>query len=279
MHTIVDLHTHTNQSDGTNSPTQLIQLAKQIGLAGVAITDHDTIGGWEEAFAAGKKHNVLVVPGVEISSIWGDKDIHVLGYYVTPDDTFLSELDQLRNARNRRNVHMVDKLQQLGISITMEEVAARKVDQKTNIGRPHIAEVLMEKGIVTNMREAFDLYLGRDGKAYVNVPRISPHEAVRLIKAAKGVAVLAHPGLYNEDAIIDSLVQEGLDGIEAFHADHTLEMEEHYKKIGERYRLLITGGSDYHGVRNNEVFHEPLGSKGVTLSTVAQLEERARSLG
>lgn len=279
MHTIVDLHTHTNQSDGTNSPTQLIQLAKQIGLAGIAITDHDTIGGWEEAFAAGKKHNVLVVPGVEISSIWGNKDIHVLGYYVTPDDAFLSELDQLRNARNRRNAHMVDKLQQLGISITMEEVAARKVDQKTNIGRPHIAEVLMEKGIVTNMREAFDLYLGREGKAYVNVPRISPHEAVRLIKAAKGVAVLAHPGLYNEDAIIDFLVQEGLDGIEAFHADHTLEMEEHYKKIGERYRLLITGGSDYHGVRNNEVFHAPLGSKGVTLSTVAQLEERARSLG
>lgn len=279
MHNWVDLHTHTNKSDGTHSPREQVQLAKSSGLAGVAITDHDTIAGWEEALAAGVELGIKVVPGVEISSLWGDIDIHVLGYYVAADDTlFLNKLEQLRNVRNERNHRMVAKLQQLGIDITMDEVEKKKKDTKTNIGRPHIAEVLMDKGIVTTMKEAFDEYLGREGKAYINVPRISPHDAVKMIHEAGGVAVLAHPGLYPDDSIIEQLVALGLDGIEVYHADHGEEDEKRYLHIAKQYELLITGGSDYHGVRNRQVFHAALGSKGVTLSTVAQIEERARSL-
>lgn len=276
----VDLHTHTNRSDGMRSPKEQVLLAHQIGLAGVAITDHDTIAGWDEAIMTGKELGLKVVPGVEISSIWEGKDIHVLGYYVSANDHgFLKKLEELRTVRSRRNRLVIERLNQIGIHISIDEVNARKKDQQTNIGRPHIAEVLMEKGVVSSLKEAFDQYLGREGKAYVNVPRISPQEAVQLIKSAGGVAVLAHPGLYEEDHLIDELVELGLDGIEAYHADHTPEDEQKYEAIGKRYNLFITGGSDYHGERNGEVYHAPLGSKGVPLSTVEQIEERAGNKG
>lgn len=278
MQNKVDLHAHTNKSDGTRSPRELVLLAKEIGLAGVAITDHDTIAGWDEAIQTGKELGIQVVPGVEISSLWGDKDIHVLGYYVSATDAqFLTKLEELRNVRHNRNALMINRLNEIGVEITMAEVAAKKKDQKSNIGRPHIAEVLIEKGVVTSLKEAFDQYLGREGKAYVNVPRITPHNAVQLIQAAGGVSVLAHPGLYEEDDLIEELVSIGLNGIEAYHADHTREDEEKYEQLGRAHRLIITGGSDYHGERNGQVFHAPLGSKGITPSTVAIIEERARS--
>ncbi len=274
----VDLHTHTHKSDGTRSPREQVMLAKKIGLAGLAITDHDTISGWEEAIKTGEEEGIIVVPGVEISSLWGDKDIHVLGYYVSANNpSFLNKLDELRNVRHKRNQLMIDRLNEIGIEITMAEVATKKKDQLTNIGRPHIAEVLMEKGLVSSLKEAFDLYLGREGKAYVNVPRLTPHEAIQMIRSAGGVAILAHPGLYSEDHLIEELVSHGLDGIEAYHADHSHGDEVKYEELGKSHQLIITGGSDYHGERNGQVFHSPLGSKGVTLSTVAEIEERARS--
>lgn len=277
MQTRVDLHTHTNMSDGTRSPKEQVLLAKQIGLAGLAITDHDSIAGWEEALAAGHEYGIKVVPGVEVSSLWESKDIHILGYYLNDkDQNLLTKLEEIRNVRNKRNKLMIERLNQIGISITMEEVASRKQDRQTNLGRPHIAEVLIEKGVVQSMEEAFEIYLGRSGKAYVNVPRISPVEAVQLIKSAGGVAILAHPGLYEEDQIIEELVANGLDGIEVYHADHTREDEIKYEEYANKHQLIITGGSDYHGERNGKVFHAPLGSKGVTLSTVSLLEERAR---
>lgn len=276
----LDLHTHTNKSDGTHSPAEQVRMAKELGLAGIAITDHDTIAGWEEAMKTGEEIGVKVIRGVEISTAFHQQDIHVLGYFFnTPKDDFRMRLEELREVRTRRNERMIQRLQELGIEITMEEVYSRKKDKGGNIGRPHIAEVLMQKGIVSSMQEAFEKYLGREGKAYVQVERIRPHEAVRMIKAAGGVAVLAHPGLYDADQIIEELIHHGLDGIEVFHADHNKEDEEKYKAIAQQYGLLMTGGSDYHGERNGQVFHAPLGSKGVSLSTLAEMKERSRRLG
>lgn len=275
-----DLHTHTNKSDGTHSPEEQVRMAKQIGLAGIAITDHDTIAGWDEAIRVGDELGIMVIRGVEISTAWEQQDIHVLGYFFhSPTADFRKRLEELRTVRTRRNEQMIKRLQHLGIEITMEEVHARKKDDAGNVGRPHIAEVMMEKGIVSSLTEAFDKYLGRGAKAYVQVERITPHEAVKMIKDAGGIAVLAHPGLYRMDYIIDELVDHGLDGIEVFHADHTKEDEEKYEKIAQKYQLLITGGSDYHGERNGQVFHAPLGSKGVSTTLLAELVERGKRLG
>jgi predicted metal-dependent phosphoesterase TrpH len=276
MEPLIDLHTHTTCSDGTRSPREQVEYARRLGLYGIGITDHDTVAGWEEAMEAGKELNVLVVPGVEISSVWNGKDIHVLGYYLDPSDShFQKRLVELRNVRNRRNEMMVERLNQLGIAITIEEINAVKQKNGGNVGRPHIAEVLMKKGVVASIEEAFDKYLGRNGLAYVNPPRITPFEAVELILSAGGVPVLAHPGLYEEDQLIEELVGRGMAGIEAYHADHPPEEEQKYEQLGRRFNLIITGGSDYHGERNGKVFHAPLGSKGVPLSTVLELKKRA----
>lgn len=279
MRQLIDLHTHTTMSDGIHSPSELVRLAKERGLIGIAITDHDTTLGIETALAEGERLSLLVVPGVEISSVWKGKDIHILGYYINDrDDAFLRKLQELRNVRNRRNEMLLERLQELGMEISMEEVLAKKGDERGNVGRPHIAQVMVEKGYVASIQEAFDRYLGRGGKAYINPPRITPHEATRLILSAGGVPVLAHPGLYEEDELISDLIREGLVGIEVAHADHSPEMEEKYRTIAKENHLLMTGGSDYHGERNQEVFHAPLGSKGVSYEAVKLLQDAARRL-
>lgn len=279
MGDMYDLHTHTSFSDGTHSPRKLIALARELGLPGIGITDHDTVSGWEEAIRAGEEYGVKVVLGVEISSAWKGKDIHILGYCMRANDqTFLGKLDELRNARDRRNMEIVLRLNQLGIDISMEEVKKIKKANHGNIGRPHIAEVLIQKGIVSSVEEAFRLYLGREGAAYIQVPRITPHQAISMILASGGVPVLAHPGLYEEDQLIEELVSIGLMGIEAGHADHSRDDEIKYREIGKQYKLIITAGSDYHGERNGLVFHASLGSHGVSLSVVEEIEERAAEL-
>lgn len=270
----IDLHTHTVKSDGTYTPAELVRLAKEADLSGLAITDHDTIAGWEEALQEGERLSLLVIPGVEISSVWNGKDIHVLGYGMDGNDpSFLQRLEELRDVRHWRNKMLLHRLKELGMEITLEEVMAKQKDRRGNVGRPHIAQVMVEKGYLPSIQEAFDQYLGYGGKAYVNPPRITPHEAVRLILKAGGVPVLAHPGLYEEDHLIPELIEAGLMGIEAAHADHSAPMEEKYRRIAEEHRLIVTGGSDYHGERNGEVFHAPLGSKGVSSGTVQRLWE------
>ncbi|MEC0268495.1 PHP domain-containing protein, partial [Paenibacillus anseongense] len=192
-----DLHTHTTASDGTQRPAANVQMAHDAGLAAIAITDHDTVSGVAEALAEGVKLGIEVVPGVEISTVAGGQDIHVLGYYIQIDDIqFLERLASLRDTRNARNDMIIERLQQLGVEITMDDVLKEVANIKRKgdtVGRPHIAAVLLNKGYVSSISEAFDKYLATGAAAYANPPRIKPETAIQWIHEAGGKAVLAHP--------------------------------------------------------------------------------------
>ncbi|MFG6495217.1 PHP domain-containing protein [Fictibacillus sp. UD] len=268
-----DLHTHTTASDGTFSPAENIKRALEKGLGAIAITDHDTVSGIEEAMLEASKHpNFECIPGIEISTLYKGQDIHVLGYYIDyKDEEFLSVLTNLTSVRDKRNEMILQKLNKLGININNSELEAKRHGDG-NVGRGHIAEILMEKGIVQSLPEAFDKYLGKGKAAYATPERISPIEAIQIIKKAKGVPVLAHPGIYGADELIPLLSENGLIGIECCHPDHSSHQVIHYKKLAEEYSLIKTAGSDFHGFRNGEVFHGDLGSCSVPLSTIEKLK-------
>ncbi|KOP64051.1 metal-dependent phosphoesterase [Bacillus sp. FJAT-18019] len=273
-----DLHSHTQASDGMNTPSENVQMAAERGLAALAITDHDTVAGVEEALQAGKRLNITVVPGVEISTMTGGTDIHVLGYYVDyHDSVFLERLAELRRTREQRNTKILQKLRELGIEVTMEEVIeglGRPLGPDESIGRPHIADVLVLKGHALDLRDAFDRYLAQGAAAYVPQPRIHPTKACEWIREAGGVAVLAHPGLYGNDKLVRTIIEEGaFKGIEVFHSDHGKPEEERYSAMAEEYGLIVTAGSDYHGQRQGQVFHGEIGSRQVPVEVLDQLQQ------
>ncbi|WP_103108807.1 PHP domain-containing protein [Brevibacillus reuszeri] len=276
MNQHADLHTHTKASDGTCEPAENVRLAKEAGLNALAITDHDTVSGVPEALAAGKELGTEVIPGVEVSSVGRGQDIHVLGYFIPYEDSaFQERLVGLRETRHERNQLLIAKLQELGIPITLESVYRRKQGTDKNIGRPHIAEELIELGIVATIEEAFEKYLGKGAAAYVNPPRITPQEAIRLIQDAGGAAVLAHPGLYDDDELVQELIAFGLDGIEVNHPDNTEEQRLVYSTWAKEHGLVMTGGSDFHGWRGEEPFHAMLGSHTAQMEAVERLREIA----
>jgi len=277
--TRVDLHIHTTASDGLYSPEEVVRMAKKTGLRAIAITDHDTVGGVAQAAAAAANLGMELVPGIEISTLANGQDIHVLGYFVdTEQEWFLQRLQSLRNTREERNRKIIEKLNELGIAITWEELQAKKrgaISEK-NVGRPHIAEILVDKGVVRSMDEAFDRYLGKDGAAYVTTKRITPFEAIDLIKEAGGVPVLAHPGLYENDALVEEIIAHGLAGLEVYHPDHDEECTERYLEMAERHGLIVTAGSDFHGERHGSMFHAPIGTKTVAYEQVERLKSAAK---
>ena len=276
MNQQADLHTHTKASDGTCEPAENVRLAKEAGLKALAITDHDTVAGVPEALAAGRELGIEVIPGVEVSSVGRGQDIHVLGYFIPYEDSaFQERLVGLRETRHERNQLLIAKLQELGIPITLESVYRRKQGTDKNIGRPHIAEELIELGIVATIEEAFEKYLGKGAAAYVNPPRITPQEAIRLIQDAGGAAVLAHPGLYDDDELVQELIAFGLDGIEVNHPDNTEEQRLVYSTWAKEHGLVMTGGSDFHGWRGEEPFHAMLGSHTAQIEAVERLREIA----
>ncbi|SFJ06742.1 PHP domain-containing protein [Thermoflavimicrobium dichotomicum] len=273
---LADLHAHTTASDGLFSPRDLVKHAHAKGLQAVAITDHDTVDGVEEARQEGEKWGIEVVPGVELSTLWHGKEIHVLGYYIETNHSHLLEkLQAQRDTRKLRNQMMIEKLNELGIPIQMDDVLKKKRSHssKLNVGRPHIAEVLVEMGVVSSINEAFDKYLGKDGLAYVTPQRISPFEAIDLIKKSGGVAVLAHPGLYKQDDLIPQLVSHGLVGLEVNHPDHTDEDKKRYQEWVKKYHLIATAGSDFHGERQGSMYHAELGTCTVALSQLEALKK------
>jgi predicted metal-dependent phosphoesterase TrpH len=276
-----DLHTHTTASDGTQSPADNVRLAAEAGLAAIAVTDHDTVSGVAEALAAGERFGVQVVPGVEISTVSGGQDIHVLGYGIDfRDGRLLMRLQQLRETRERRNELILAKLAELGMPLSMEDVKAEAAAVKRKddtIGRPHIAAAMQRRGYVATVQEAFDRFLAKGGAAFVKVPRISPETAIAWIREAGGAPVLAHPGLYKDDDLVERLAGLGLAGIEAYHADHSREEERMYAALAERCGLLVTAGSDFHGYRDGVPFHAPLGSKRVAATVIEQLMLRRGS--
>ncbi|MBI5016631.1 MAG: PHP domain-containing protein [Deltaproteobacteria bacterium] len=246
-----DLHVHSRCSDGALTPTEVVRLAADRGLRAVALTDHDTIDGNDEAADAGARFGVEVLAGVEISTHWGGVTFHMLGYGIRPDAPGVRKtFDFLEESRRTRNPRMVERLQFLGIDITMEEILGEAAGSL--VGRPHFARVLLRKGVVSSMQEAFDRFLGRGAPAYVNKERLSPADACRLIATSGGVAVLAHPGLIDRDypgrfpGVLQHLLPLGLDGIEAHYSRHSPGETSLYLAVAQHHGLLVTGGSDFH---------------------------------
>lgn len=242
----VDLHVHTTVSDGMLTPHQVVLEASKRGLSAIGITDHDTMQGLPYAEAAGRKYGVEVVPGVELSADYEGKEIHLAGYFCDPNNPVLRKtLKKIRLNRFERMVKMVEKLKQLGIPLELSDVL--KNVKGNLLGRPHLALTLCEMGYCQNPAEAFKRYIGARGPAYVERMKFTPFDAIFLIRNARGIPVLAHPGLYGQDAMIPALVSAGLLGIEVFHPDHQLFTNLRYLKIARKYNLLVTGGSDFHG--------------------------------
>jgi len=252
----IDLHLHTTASDGVLSPSEVVRYAKAKGLQAIAITDHDTIEGCEEGLAEGKRIGFEVIPGIEISAEHSPGSMHILGFFLDIHHPLLNErLRYLQKARAERNPRIVEKLNRLGIDITFEEVL--KASGGGQVGRPHFANVLLEKKYVRSFQEAFDRFLKKGAAAYVDKLRFSSREALHFIDEAKGVAVLAHPntlgvnGYAELEKLILQLVKEGLKGIEVYYPEHSPTEVAQYKSIADRYSLLSTGGTDYHGLEKN----------------------------
>ncbi|MCX8118013.1 MAG: PHP domain-containing protein [Desulfobacterota bacterium] len=249
----VDLHLHTTASDGVKTPSELVCYSKSKGLRAISITDHDTIDGLEEGLAEGARIDFEVIPGVEISVEHSPGSMHLLGYYIDIDyPPLTAKLAYLQKARAERNPKMIERLNRLGIRITYEEVI--KASGGGQVGRPHFAQVLLEKGYVKSFQEAFDRFLKKGAPAYVDKERFTPPEAIRFIIEAKGVAVLAHPntlglnGHAELEGLILNLVRAGLKGIEVYYPEHSPEEILRYKGLAEKYGLVMTGGTDYHGI-------------------------------
>ena len=252
---MLDLHIHTTASDGSLTPTQVVQLARKKGFSLIAVTDHDTMGGVAEALEAGKKYNVDVVPGVEISS-GVTLEVHMLGYGMSPDHPVMKAMmEDMRAARVERMERIIENLQKMGVPITVEEVEAVAGGA---IGRPHIAQVLIAHGLVPDVRTAFREYIGVGAKAYVERRKMTSEQVIANIRDAGGVPVLAHGGLLRISEVelnqwIDSMAKKGLMGLECFHNAHTPQMERLLRAAAERNGLLVTGGSDFHGASRPDV--------------------------
>jgi len=256
---LIDLHIHTSVSDGTCSPREIVSLAQKQRLKAIAITDHDTVDGNEEAIKAGKEIGLEVIPGVEISVDWDRRPIHILGYYIDWKNKKLeAELQNLIEFREERNPQIIKKLNLLGLNISYDEV--KMMAGEGTVGRPHFAQVLIEKGYVKNGEEAFKKYLRRGAPAYVEKKRLSPQEGIQLIRNSGGIAVLAHPFAIEDindrkmEQFIIQFKPKGIEGIEVFYSMHTTQQTLQLQAIAKRHNLLMTGGSDFHGELKPKIF-------------------------
>ena len=262
-HPGIDLHIHTTASDGTLTPQEVISQATELRLKAIAITDHDTLAGSKSALEAGIPPSLDFLTGVEISAApppfySGSGSFHLLGYSIRLDDPELNHaLSELQQARKNRNPAIIDRLNDEGISIALEEV--RREAGKGQLGRPHIGQVLVKKGVVKSMNEAFDRYLGTNGSAYVDKFRIECRQAIRLILDAGGIPVLAHPGLLNcksddqFDKLIAGLKEMGIQGVEVLYSEHTPEQTRLFTDLARHHNLIMTGGTDFHGAIQPEI--------------------------
>jgi predicted metal-dependent phosphoesterase TrpH len=269
-----DLHIHTSFSDGALTPDEVVRAACKAGLRAIAVTDHDAVGGVEIAAASGRANGLEVVPGVELSVTHKGHDLHMLGYYFDHrDDYLLERLKFFRGVRAQRAQRMVEKLKEMGLPISDEEVFG--IVGYGAVGRAHIATVLLNKRLVSSFGEAFGRYLGDRAPAYVPKYRMTLREGVALVQGAGGVAVWAHPGVDGRDELLPQFVSLGLRGLEALHPDHTYATQVHYRKLARHWGLVATGGSDCHGA----VKRTPgIGSVAVSYSVVEKLEFLAREI-
>lgn len=250
MERLIDLHTHSTASDGSMRPAELVRHAKQRGLSAIAITDHDTVDGIQEAFDEAEKEGIEVISGIEISAD-SKPEMHILGYFFNNNHLRIKDsLTALKNGRDSRNAKIIVKLNELGINITLADIEQEVLGEI--IGRPHIAKALMSKGYVKSISEAFDKYLRDGGLAYFKRFELKPEDGIREIIKAGGIPVLAHPiflHLSNSqlDELLCLLVSYGLKGIEAYYVDNSKEDTGNLLRLAIKHKLLVTGGSDFHG--------------------------------
>jgi len=270
----IDLHTHSTFSDGTNTPTRLVEIAMVKGLTALALTDHDSLDGFVELADAADAVGLEVITGVEMSCEHNSRDLHILGYGVDHEATGLQNmLKMFRDARRQRGVDMIARLRELDVNIT-EEAVMVKVGRGA-LGRPHIAQVLLDEGYVSYFGEAFDKYIGEGAPAYVDKYKMDPVEAVGHIHAAGGLAFVAHPGYYIDgdvDAVdsFDDLLDKGFDGIEVLHPHHNAEMVRRLTEIATSRDMLMSGGSDYHGIAGRD----NLGISNVPYEILEKMKDR-----
>ena len=241
-----DLHLHTQFSDGTFTPEELVERASNLGFSAIALTDHDTVEGCARAAVACAAANIEFISGTELTAEHEDTEVHILGYFLdAQNQVLLDRIAKFQAVRQNRIREMVAALNKLGIPLKAEAVFS--LANCKSPGRPHVARALVKEKLIGNLDEAFEKYLKKGRPAWVPKTKMSALEGVELIHQAGGLAVMAHPGLNRTDEIIPGLVQAGLDGIECFHTKHSTVMTERYLEFAEKYKLLVTGGSDCHG--------------------------------
>lgn len=276
-----DLHIHTVHSDGTYTPTELVRLAKRSGLACIALTDHDTLSGIAEAQEEGNRSGVEVISGVEISVKFEPGTMHILGYFVDRNSEQLKrKLEDIQEARRQRNPMIIQKLRALGLEITLEEVERESGGDQ--VGRPHFARVLVEKGYVKDFEEAFSQYLTKGQPAYVDKRKLSSRDAIEMIEEAGGIASLAHPKQLKLDSkpdeferVVAELRDQGLKGLEVYSSCQSRAEAAHYRKTAERLGLIVTGGSDFHGANRPQV---PLGWLGEGAEILYETIDRMKKM-
>jgi len=271
MESYIDLHMHSTRSDGSFPPSKVVHWAAELGLSAISLTDHDSVAGVAEAQSVGAEVGVEVIAGTELSAQEENMDVHILGYFVDHENSdLLSCLQTYQAARVERAEKMVAKLNRMGVGIQMSQVLAKAGDGA--VGRPHVADVLVEEGFVFSNDQAFYKYLGYGKPAYQPKFTLTPGEAVDVIHAAGGLAILAHPKLYGRDAMIPGLIEQGLDGIEVLHIRHDSSAVRRYSDLTDQYGLLKTGGSDCHGDGRGEAV------MGKVAVPIAFLDEMKASL-
>ena len=246
----VDLHIHTNHSDGFYSPEEVVLKAKENELETISITDHDNLSGINDAIKKGNEIGIEVIPGLEISSDIKDREIHILGYFIQTDSQELERyLNFFRVERLKRANRIVNKLNLLGISLSIDDVM--QVAKNSAVGRPHIAQAMLNRGLISSYYEAFNKYIGNGGPAFEKKVHISPQSAFKIISDAGGLSFIAHPG-YMEESLLKELIDEGVDGIEVIHSSHSQHQVRFYRGIVNEYFLLECGGSDFHGGKRDD---------------------------
>ena len=272
---MIELHTHTTCSDGIYTPQELVDRAAKAGVKALAITDHDTLQGWDDAIVAAKPYDIEIVPGVELSTVYNGRSLHILGYY--PQKSSIEQpLAERLAGRKRRAKKMVENLTQMGYPLELP-----KLEGNMALGRPHIASAMVKAGHVDSAQEAFERFIGEDKPAYVHYEKFSAQEGIELINACGGVSVWAHPYLFRGgkvEEVLPVLVEAGLMGVEVFHPHHGNNKVNYLKEFCQQYNLLMTGGTDYHGYDRehpeNEKWH--LNQFNLPLSLLKPIKQAAK---
>jgi predicted metal-dependent phosphoesterase TrpH len=265
----IDLHIHTKASDGIFSPAQVVEVVLKLGLKAFSITDHDTINGFAEAEKLIEGNNIEIVPGVELSCHYKGSDVHILGYYIDyMNPEFEKKIFRFRQERYERGEEMVSRLNEMGINLSMQTVI--DIAGKSAVGRPHVADALLKEEFVQTYDEAFARYIGYHAPAYVPKQTFTPEQGIDLIHLTRGVAVLAHPGTLKHDEFITDLIGMGLDGIEAYHSQHSRNDVTRYKNMADKFGVIFTGGSDCHGPRKGKVL---IGNQRVPYKVLEKLKK------